>query len=109
MCGVCGLLGGGPHWSAAAGALESENAPTLRAERARVATLLNRLTSQVGVRVSTWSGTSYVLSGPTGAQEVVETLSDVWPAVDRLSRRRLDPLNPAWSGTPSNSGATRAQ
>ena len=92
MCGVCGLLGGGPHWSAAAGVIDPESVLTARAERSRTVALLNRLTAPHGVRIATWSGTSLLVAGATGAQEIVESLSDVWPAVDRLGRGRLDPL-----------------
>ena len=108
MCGVCGLLGGGPHWSAAVGVMDPEAALTLRAERARSVALLNRLTLPRGVRISTWSGTSLLVAGPTGAQEIVESLSEVWPAVDRLGRGLLDPLSPDTLPSLPASGASHA-
>ena len=108
MCGVCGLLGGGPHWSAAAGLMEPAAVLTARAERARTVLLLNRLTLPRGVRMSTWSGTSLLVAGPTGAQEIVESLSEVWPAVDRLGRGRLDPLLPATLPAPPLAGDSHA-
>lgn len=93
MCGVCGMLGGGPHWSAAAGVIDEVQQVTARAERARTVVLLNRLTALRSVKVSTWAGTSLLVSGPTGAQEIVPSLSEVWGAVDRLGRRPIDPLD----------------
>ena len=93
MCGVCGLLGGGPHWSAASGVLDEAQLLTARAERARMVAQINQLTALRAVKVATWSGSSLIVSGPTGAQEIVPSLSELWAAVDRLGRRPIDPLD----------------
>lgn len=96
MCGVCGALGGPLHWAAGNGVLDAAAVGTQRAERARLARMLDHVTRRRAVRVSTWAGTSFVVSGPTGAQEIAETVSEVWLAVDRLCSRPLDPLHAEW-------------
>ena len=70
MCGVCGALGGPLHWAAGNGVLDAAAVGTQRAERARLARMLDHVTRRRAVRVSTWAGTSFVVSGPTGAQEI---------------------------------------
>ncbi|MBC7468851.1 MAG: hypothetical protein H7322_05945 [Ramlibacter sp.] len=96
MCGLCGALGGPLHWAAGSAVLDAAAMGTQRAERARLARLLDRVTRQRSVRVATWAGISFVVSAPTGAQEIAETVSEVWAAVDRLSARPLDPLGAEW-------------
>ena len=101
MCGVCGVLGGRRHWSAGAGVHDGAVTPTQRAERAQLARLLDRITQRRAVRVSTWTGTSFLVSGPTGATEIAETLADVWRALDRLAARPVDPLDDEWRIPPA--------
>jgi hypothetical protein len=105
MCGVCGALGGSLHWSAGSGVLDAAALGTQRAERARVARLLDHIARRRAVRVSTWAGTSFLVSGPTGAQELAETVSEVWQAVDRLCARPLDPLDLEWQPTTAAAGS----
>lgn len=100
MCGVCGVLGGRRHWSAGAEVHAAAVSPTQRAERAQLAGLLDRITRRRAVRVSTWTGTSLLVSGPTGATEIAETLADVWLALDRLAPRHVDPLHDEWQASP---------
>jgi hypothetical protein len=54
---------------------------------------INQLTSLRKVKVATWSGTSLIVSSPTGGEEIVPSLSELWAAVDRLGRRPIDPLD----------------
>ncbi len=98
MCGVCGVLGGPAHWSSTQGRLQLAGAATARAERARNAKLLNRITRTRGLSVSDWQGSSFVVAGATGGQEVVESLGEVWAAMDRLGGRSIDPLADEWLG-----------
>lgn len=96
MCGVCGVLGGPAHWSSSHGRLQLAGTTTLRAERARNVKLMNRIASTRGLKISDWQGSSFVVAGATGAQEVVESLGDVWAAMDRLGGQSIDPLADEW-------------
>ncbi len=91
MCGLCGVLGG-VHWTEGAGRL---NPGTRRAERLRQVALANAVLAQSRLKLSDWQGTNFVLAGPTGAQEVVDSLPAAWDAAARMLGRRLDPLDPA--------------
>jgi hypothetical protein len=96
MCSVCGVLGGPAHWSSSQGRLQLAGATTLRADRARSVELLNRIARTRGMMVSDWQGSSFVVAGATGGQEVVNSLGDVWAAMDRLGGRSIDPLGDEW-------------
>lgn len=96
MCGVCGVLGGAAHWSSGHKRVGSAQATTSRADRARTVGLLNRIARTRGFQIHDWHGSSFVIVGPTGAQEIVDSLALVWAALDRLSRRVIDPLADEW-------------
>jgi hypothetical protein len=46
-----------------------------------------------GVRVRDWSGTQWVVEHASGATIIVDSVAEVWAAGERLSRRRIDPLD----------------
>ena len=39
--------------------------------------------------------TAFVLSGPTGRRDIVDTLPAAWEAAGRMLGRAIDPLDPA--------------
>jgi len=43
--------------------------------------------------MSDWQSASFLLSTLTGKSEIVEDLGHLWPAAERLSGRRCDPLD----------------
>jgi len=92
MCGVCGTLGGEEHWSTASGRLQLDDAPTRRAERGRRIRIINEVVRGLQVRVSDWQGTYYLVVGPTGKQQVVDSLPHVWAALQDVAGRSVDPL-----------------
>jgi len=92
MCGVCGLFGGEPDWSSAAHHLPGAPGPTRRAERARQVQLMNEMLRPLSVRVSDWQGSAFLVAGPTGKQELADSLAHVWRAVQVLTGRIIDPL-----------------
>jgi hypothetical protein len=99
MCGLCGVLGGEPHWTDAAGPESpSGGAPpgrTRRQERLYRVALANRVLEHYGLTLRDWAGTSYVLSSRTGRSEIVHHLAALWPAAERMAGRRCDPLDSA--------------
>jgi hypothetical protein len=44
------------------------------------------------VRVSDWQGRYYLVVGPTGKQQVVNSLPHVWTALQDVAGRSVDPL-----------------
>lgn len=95
MCGLCGILGGKVHWSdtLAAGAA-AEATQRSRAERARRIRYLNAVLAAFACTVSDWQGSHYVLSTFTGKTELVDNLTQLWAAVERLTGHAPDPLSP---------------
>ena len=96
MCGLCGILGDGTHWTD--GVREASSAaavPWLRRQsrRERV-TLGNAVLRRSGVTLEDWQGVGFVLRGRTGATQMAGALTDLWPKVDRLARHAIDPLDP---------------
>jgi hypothetical protein len=97
MCALCGVLGGKGHWSDTASAPEAfagrtELQTRSRERQARVR-ILNSAVKHYGIAVKDWSGTAYLLTGATGRTAIVDTLGDLWGAVERISGRKLDPLD----------------
>lgn len=91
MCGLCGALGAGDHWSSGApGAAASLPA----AERYRQAEAANRILGGYGLRLSVWSD-RYVLTGRTGKRLVIEHMGQLWPQAEKLAGQPLDPLDPS--------------
>ena len=100
MCGVCGTLGGEEHWSTASGRLQLDDAPTQRAERGRRIRIINEVVRGLQVRVSDWQGRYYLVAGPTGMQQVVDSLPHVWAALHDVAGRSVDPLLATASAAP---------
>jgi hypothetical protein len=89
MCGMCGLLGGGNHWSNAS--LPVEGANTRRQRLIQVG-LANRVLTLYRLRLDDFHGQSFVLSSPTGARELVGDFAQVWRVAEQMLGRPLDPL-----------------
>jgi hypothetical protein len=92
MCGVCGSLGGEEHWTSGSGRIHGDATPTRRAERAKRIRLINRVLSSMRITVSDWQGRFYLVAGPTGKQQVVDSLPHIWQAVQEMSGLSVDPL-----------------
>jgi hypothetical protein len=89
MCGMCGLLGGGLHWSNTTAAGEGSNA---RRQRYMQVALANRVLAPFRLRLDDFHGRSFVLSSPTGASELVGDFAQVWRTAETMLGRPLDPL-----------------
>ena len=89
MCGQCGKLGRGEHWTDRPG-----DGSNRRRERLKQVALLNRVLGAYGLTLSDWQGRSFLLGSRTGRTEVVDNLAALWPMAARLAGRRLDPLDP---------------
>lgn len=95
MCGLCGILGGEDHWSDLLPQAGREQLrPTRAAERRRRVGYLNAVLAAFSCTVSDWQGSRYLLSTFTGKTELVDDLTQLWAAVERLSGRVPDPLSP---------------
>ena len=100
MCGLCGILGGSGHWTDGVGTGQAAAVPWLRrqARRERVA-LGNAVLRPIGLTLSDWQGSEFLLRARTGATTMVGTLTDLWPKAERLSGRIIDPLDPDFLDT----------
>ena len=103
MCALCGVLGGKGHWSDSASAPaafagRAEPQTRLRERQARTR-LLNAVLKYHGIVVRDWSGSSYLLTGLTGRTAIVDTITDLWPAAERLAGRPIDPLDERYLAT----------
>ncbi|WP_260853860.1 hypothetical protein [Paraburkholderia sp. BCC1886] len=96
MCGMCGLLGGGNHWSNTTAPVSSTtgagSAPNTRRQRLLQAALANRILVPLRLRLDDFHGQSFMLSSPTGASEMVGDFAQVWKTAERMLGRPLDPL-----------------
>lgn len=97
MCSLCGLLLNEGTWAErdhGAGGVPPSRHDRLRSRSRRVEAL-NRVLVQYGLHVRDWQSTTYVLQDAKGRQELVDDLTALWPAAERLAGRPLDPLAPA--------------
>jgi hypothetical protein len=85
VCVLCGVLVS-DHWAESGGGR--------RARLARVA-LVNRVLDHAGLQLGDWGGSVYVLRDRKGRAEIVADLGLLWAAAERMTGRRLDPLDPA--------------
>src|SRR5690606_11115821 len=92
MCGLCGILTEGMHWSDRTAAVGPVDHVLNRRDRMRRVALLNRILKAYSCSLSDWQGVSYVLSTFTGKTEIVHSLTELWPMVERLTGRQVDPL-----------------
>jgi hypothetical protein len=89
MCAFCGLFGNtNPSWFEA----RPDNGPARAARLSRIKRA-NELFSMFRLTLSDQHGAYYVLSGATGKTEVINSLSEAWPAAERILGKRLDPLS----------------
>ena len=103
MCALCGVLGGKGHWTDSASApavfaARTEPQTRLRERQTRTR-LLNAALKHYGVVVKDWMGNAYLLSGSTGRTAIVDTISEIWSAAERLSGRACDPLDESYLRT----------
>jgi hypothetical protein len=89
MCGMCGLLGGGNHWSNATIPRDGAN---VRRQRYMQVALANRVLAGFRLRLDDFHGQSFVLSSPTGASELVADFAQVWKVAESMLGYPLDPL-----------------
>jgi hypothetical protein len=90
MCGLCGMFGGGDHWTDQSGSDGLERA----AERRHRVEMANLVLEPFGVRCTEWQG-RLTVAGRTGCTLVVDHLGALWPAAEKLAGRAIDPLDPS--------------
>lgn len=99
MCTLCGVLGGVGHWTDAVArpGVFTRTATPLerRRERAARVTQANMVLHHYRLTLSDWQGTSFLLSTATGKTEIVDDLTHIWSAAEKLIGRPCDPLDPA--------------
>ncbi len=99
MCSLCGVLGGRGHWTESSSSPEAfasrQEATTRRRERQERTRLANRVLQHYGLKLSDFSGGSYVLSTRTGRSKIVDNITEVWIAAEDMTGRACDPLDPA--------------
>ena len=99
MCGLCGTLMEGPHWSETGTDVARDAEPASGRqrylERAYRVRLINRVLERYHCRSEDWTGGQYIVRSPNGAAEVVMSLPQLWRAVEQVAGVAADPLEPA--------------
>jgi hypothetical protein len=99
MCALCGVLGGDGHWTDAAArpGIFTRNTDSVlrRRERLHRVACAQRVLGHYRLTLSDWQGTSYLLSTATGKTEIIDNLTHLWAAAEKLLGRTCDPLDPA--------------
>jgi hypothetical protein len=103
MCALCGVLGGAGHWTDAVArpGVFTRTAEPIERRRERAARVVqaNRVLKHYRLSLSDWQGTSFLLSTATGKTEIVDNLTHLWMAAEKLLGRPCDPLDEALIGS----------
>ncbi|MHA7846596.1 hypothetical protein [Serratia sp. D1N4] len=92
MCGLCGLLNDAPQWS---DPLQQQSLP-VRQLRLQQLAVLNRALAPFRLKLSDVHGSAWLLASPTGQQQVITRLEQLWVEAERLLKHPIDPLDPAY-------------
>ncbi len=95
MCGFCGIWGAKNHWS-----LKSSNPGVFAAlsgsermrERYAQCAVLNEVLRGFHLKVRDWGGTQWIVEHVSNGSEIVDSIAALWPAAEKLAKRRIDPL-----------------
>ncbi len=86
MCGLCGAFGIADHWTDDAGE------QFMGAARQRRVAAANRFLAPYGLALAGWAD-RFTLTSRTGGALVIDNFGALWPAAEKLSGRRCDPLD----------------
>jgi hypothetical protein len=65
-----------------------------RRERMSRVAAANRVLAHYRMTLADWQGSAFVLATATGKTEIVDNLTHLWMAAERLLGRPCDPLDP---------------
>jgi hypothetical protein len=103
MCALCGVLGGAGHWTDAVArpGVFTRTADPVERRRERAARVVqaNKVLRHYRLSLSDWQGTSFLLSTATGKTEIVDNLTHLWMAAEKLIGRPCDPLDEGLIGS----------
>ena len=92
------MLGGGCDWtdSSARPGVFTRKVYSLqrRRERSKRVACAQKVLSFYGLTLSDWQASSFILSTLTGKTEIVDNLTHLWAAAEKLTGRPCDPLDP---------------
>lgn len=94
MCGLCGVLGASAHWTEGVALPRPVAEPWMRRQaRLRSVYLANAIVGPLGIQVRDWQGAMILITGATGRSELASGLDDLWPKIEAVLGRPLDPLD----------------
>ncbi len=101
MCVLCGELVMKVHWTDqkthnqefSSTAIVGESQRTRMRSRLKRVRFTNQILSYYGPKLHDWDGSKYILSDRKGCSIVVQDLGDMWPAAEKLTHCKLDPLD----------------
>lgn len=95
MCGFCGIWGAKNHWSLKSsnpGVFAAQSSTERMRERYALCAILNETLRGHHLKVRDWSGEQWIVEHVSNGSEIVDSIAAVWPAAEKLSKRRVDPL-----------------
>lgn len=102
MCVLCGEFVMNIHWTDSRQGNPSDSLVVAGNETQRIrqrerterVCLANRLLQFSGLKLEDWSGSKYVLRDRKGNALIIQDVGGLWPAVEKMLKRKLDPLDP---------------
>lgn len=101
MCILCGELITQIHWTESASEkmkkstiVVGEHQGSRKRNRLHKVQLLNQIFAHYGLKLSEWQGSKFILRNRQGKVALVHDLGALWPAVEEMMGKPLDPLDP---------------
>jgi hypothetical protein len=102
MCVLCGGFVLQEHWtdkgSDAQGStmtVGGDSGRNRQRERLLRAKMANQILTYYGLKMEDWNGSKYILRDVKGSSEIVHDIGSLWPAVEKITRKAADPLDPS--------------
>lgn len=109
MCILCGDLITQIHWTESVSdqaknstIVVGENQGRRKRNRLHRVGLLNQIFKHYGLKLSEWQGSKFILKNQQGKVTIVHDLGALWPAVEQMMGKPLDPLDPVLLAKLSN-------
>jgi hypothetical protein len=100
MCGICGELRFHTHWTERIPWVKDEEvesggevARVARRLRVRRALIVGGILAPYGLTVRYWEGGKYIISDMKGQSVIVNDLAGLWPWIEKLLGKPVDPLD----------------
>lgn len=101
MCVLCGEFIMNIHWTDSKERSPNDDSTILVGDHQRYrkrnrlhrANLANKILKCYGLKLNDWNGSKFRLTSNKGKTEIIHDLGQLWPAVEKILGKQIDPLS----------------